>query len=85
MERMMTANSGNKTLYMSTWHAGTRVRFKRMGHPDFQQAATIIAALPNPSGHLDRQWYDVRFDNGRYGRFLERYLEPATVEAARTA
>jgi len=54
-----------------------------MDHPDFQQTATIIAALPNPSGRPDLQWYDVRFDNGRYGRFPERYLEPvrSTLEA----
>jgi hypothetical protein len=24
--------------------------------------------------HADKQWYDVRFDDGTIGRFLERYL-----------
>jgi hypothetical protein len=82
----MATNSENKTRYIPAWREGTRVRLTRMGHPDFQQTATVIAALPNPSGHPERQWYDVRFDNGRYGRFLGCYLERVdSIPEARTA
>jgi hypothetical protein len=42
------------------------------------QAAVVIRALPNPSGNSVHQWYDVRFDNGVLGRFLERYLQPVS-------
>lgn len=79
-------NSAQKIPYVPSWREGARVRFSRRGHPDFEQNATIVAVLPNPSGLQDRQWYDVRFDNGRYGRFLERYLERVeSVPEARLA
>jgi hypothetical protein len=32
-------------------------------------------ALPNRSGRPENQWYDVRFEDGVYDRFLGRYLE----------
>ena len=70
--------------YIPSWLAGTRVRLTRQGHPDFLQTASIIAALPNPSERQKNQWYDVRFDNGRSGRFLERNLERAVDDTNTT-
>jgi hypothetical protein len=53
-----------------------RVRLLESEHPQNLQAAVILRALPNPSQRAVHQWYDVRFDNGILGRFLEKYLEP---------
>jgi hypothetical protein len=53
----------------------TRVRLVKSGHPENARAARVLGALPNPSGRTQNQWYDVRFDDGVYGRFLECYLE----------
>ncbi len=38
------------------------------------QTGTVIRILPNPSKRADNQWYDVRFNDGFIGRFLEKYL-----------
>ena len=57
------------------WPDGTRVRLYKEHHRKSGQSATIVAALPNPSNRSDKQWYDVRFDDGVYGRFLVRHLE----------
>ena len=54
---------------------GARVWLMKHDHPESSHTATIVQALPNPSKLQEHQWYDVRFDNGVYGRFLERYLE----------
>ena len=70
-----------KTLpYSPSWQTGTRVRLTRPGHPDYLQNGSVIATLPNPSQRQQNQWYDVRFDNGRCGRLLERNLERAQTE-----
>jgi hypothetical protein len=53
----------------------TRVRLLKAEHHEYLKPATILWALPNPSGRPEHQWYDVRFDDGLYGRFLEAYLE----------
>lgn len=66
--------------YSPSWLPGTHVRLTKPGHPDYLQAGSIIAALANPSQLQQNQWYDVRFDNGRHGRFLERNLERAQTE-----
>jgi len=55
----------------------TRVRLLKRDHHEYSHLATILSALPNPSGRPENQWYDVQFDNGLYGRFMERYLEHA--------
>jgi hypothetical protein len=54
---------------------GTHVRLIRKDHPLHALVATVMDALPNPSGRKENQWYDVKFENARYGRFQERYLE----------
>jgi len=46
-------------------------------HPKSGQPGTIMRALPNPSRSAQHQWYDVKFEDGSIGRFLERYLAPA--------
>lgn len=65
----------NPTDYVPTWPDGTRVRLSNKDHPKMGQYATIVVALINPSKRREHQWYDVRFDDGVYGRFLERHLE----------
>lgn len=52
-----------------------RVRLLKREHHEHTRPATLLHALPNPSQRPENQWYDVRFDDGVYGRFLERYLE----------
>ncbi len=52
-----------------------RVRLNTTGDPRSGQSGTIVRVLENPSACLDHQWYDVHFDDGTYGRFLERDLE----------
>jgi len=42
--------------------------------------ATVISVLPNPSRMPAHQWYDIRFDNGTWGRFLERHLQIIPTE-----
>lgn len=54
---------------------GMRVRLMKRDHHANSQEATLFWALPNPSKRPENQWYDVRFDDGVYGRFHERYLE----------
>jgi hypothetical protein len=39
--------------------------------------------LINPSQQENKQWYDVKFDDGAWGRFIERHLE--TVDLAQVA
>lgn len=69
------SESAKEPTYVPAWSAGTRVRLTRKDHPEFLQSASIVAALPNPSQRQENQWYDVQFDDGRYGRFPARYLE----------
>lgn len=58
---------------------GDRVRFIGTDYPSRTgQECTIIGILPNPSGRKEHQWYDIRFDDGYLGRFLEKYLGGAT-------
>jgi len=52
----------------------------REAHPENGKHGTVMGALTNPSGRPDNQWYDVRFDNYRIGRFNQRYL--VRVEAS---
>jgi len=57
-----------------------RVRLLKREHQEYSRPATILHLLPNPSGRSESQWYEVRFDDGVYGRFLERYLECVASE-----
>ena len=63
------------------WPDGTRVRLDKEEHRKVGESATIVAALANPSNRPENQWYDLRFDDGVYGRFLVRHLKsiPAAV------
>ena len=67
--------SENSSEYIPAWKDGTRVRLSLTDHRKSGQGATIVAALPNPSKRREHQWYDVRFDDFVYGRFLEKHLE----------
>src|SRR6476619_6989830 len=68
------------TAYIPSLKENIRVRLTRAGHREDSQPATLIRALDNPSKRPENQWYDIRFDNGAYGRFLGRYLEPFDEE-----
>jgi hypothetical protein len=56
---------------------GTQVRLLKRDHRDSGRTGTIIRVLANPSRLSQHQWYDVKFENGRLGRFLEPDLERA--------
>ena len=62
---------------------GMRVLLLKREHHEYSKPATLLRALPNPSGRSEHQWYDVRFDDGVYGRFLERYLERIAEDQAK--
>lgn len=61
--------------YVASLVRGDRVRLIGLGHhPKYGGECSIIGILPNPSQKSEHQWYDVRFDDGTYGRFLEKSL-----------
>jgi hypothetical protein len=61
--------------YIANLAIGTRVRLIGMGrHPKHGDQCTVIRILPNPSSQSEHQWYDVRFEDESFGRFLEKYL-----------
>ena len=62
--------------YRSSFVDGTRVRLVKADESQNGKSAVVVRVLPNPSQQEQHQWYDVRFENGRYGRFLARYLAP---------
>jgi hypothetical protein len=53
----------------------SRVQFVRKHHPRDGQYCTILDPLPNPSHLAINQWYDVKFDDGRYLRCHVRDLQ----------
>jgi hypothetical protein len=55
---------------------GSRVRVVRGIGPTSVLTATVIRVLPNPSQRLENQWYDVKFDDGKLGRFNTCFLKP---------
>ncbi|HLH32904.1 MAG TPA: DUF5335 family protein [Terriglobia bacterium] len=64
-----------KSKYIANLSRGNRVYLIGLGHhPKRGDECTIIRILPNPSQNPEHQWYDVRFEDGTYGRFLEKYL-----------
>lgn len=73
-------NSIKDLTYRPILSERTRVRLIKREHHEYSRHATIVRALPNPSGRPENQWYDVRFDDGVHGRFLERYLERTDSE-----
>src|SRR5215467_4967505 len=65
----------NVEKYVANLSLGTRVRLISLErHPRHDDECTIIAILPNPSQTSEHQWYNVRFEDGIYNRFLEKYL-----------
>src|SRR5262249_6783397 len=61
--------------YVSHFSYGDRVQYTGKSlHPAYGELCTIVYVLPNPSGRPESQWYDVRFDDGSIGRFLEKYI-----------
>ena len=64
------------TAYTPSLKENVRVRLTKAGHREDSQSAIVLRALENPSMRPESQWYDIRFDDGVYGRFLGRYLEP---------
>jgi len=75
--------------YRPSLQEGTRVLLVHDNHQKHKSTATVIGALPNPSRMPVNQWYDIRFDDNTWGRFLARHLQkitstemaPAPVEA----
>jgi hypothetical protein len=63
------------TDYRPLLREGARVRLARKDDPNSMNTGTVMNLLPNQSKRKEHQWYDVRFDNGAWGRFLERYLD----------
>lgn len=62
--------------YRPALRYGVRVRLLNKNHHEYFKTAKLLDALPNPSGRQENQWYDVHFDDGIYGRFPGRDLEP---------
>jgi hypothetical protein len=61
--------------YRPSFQEGMRVMLAHDEHRQHRKAATVMGALPNPSRLAVHQWYDIRFDDGTWGRFLERHLQ----------
>jgi len=61
------------------YHASLRERMRVLlvhdKHSHNQKTAIVMHVLPNPSQASRHQWYDVRFDDGIWGRFQERNLQ----------
>jgi len=65
----------NARKYIPDLVRGSRVRLAApWHHPKRDQQCTILDPLPNPSQQAEHQWYDVRFDDGSIGRFLQKHL-----------
>ena len=62
--------------YEPQLHLGSRVRVVRGIGPSTTLIATVIRALPNPSQRTENQWYDVKFNDGKMGRFNTYFLKP---------
>jgi len=73
--QMQHTKSMNGGKYLANLARGTRVRLIGTGrHPKRSDQCTVIRVLPNPSNQSEHQWYDVRFDDDSFGRFLEKHL-----------
>jgi hypothetical protein len=71
-------DAAESSTYQPSFHEKARVRLVKSAHSQNGQMAVILRALPNPSKSAEHQWYDVRFDSGVFGRFLESYLQPVS-------
>ena len=60
---------------VTTFAYRDHVRLVTGQDPRTGQSAVIVRVLENPSRLPQHQWYDIRFDDGTYGRFLEKHLE----------
>ena len=56
----------------------SRVLFVRKDHPESGHYCIVLEPLPNPSHQKTNQWYDVRFEDGRYLRCKEKDLKPVS-------
>jgi len=63
-------------VYVPELQPGSRVRVVQGIGPRSMLIATVIRALPNPSQRHENQWYDVKFDEGKLGRFKTCFLKP---------
>jgi len=72
----------SESIYVPKLKRGIPVRLSLPGHRKSKQQCTILAPLPNPSRRAEHQWYDVRFDDGSFGRFLEKYLAHSEVPSS---
>jgi len=66
--------------YVSHFSYGDRVRLTGEDQPQNGEPCTIIFVLPNPSKKPEHQWYDVRFEDGSIGRFLEKNIAGKAAE-----
>jgi hypothetical protein len=65
----------NTSKYIPHFSIAAQVRLTEGDHhPRSGQPCSIIRILPNPSKRAEHQWYDVRFEDGYIGRFLEKHL-----------
>jgi hypothetical protein len=62
--------------YVPELQLGSRVRVVRGIGPASVLTAIVIRALPNPSQRVENQWYDVKFADGKLGRFNTCFLKP---------
>jgi len=62
--------------YVPELPPGCRVRVVRGIGPTSILTATVIRALANPSQRPENQWYDVKFNDGKLGRFNTCFLKP---------
>jgi hypothetical protein len=67
--------------YVSRLARNDQVQLVLNGHPKTGQYCTVVGVLPNASQQSIHQWYDVRFNDGTYGRFKEENLLGTRLEA----
>ena len=60
---------------VTTFAYRDRVRLVSGEDPRTGQSGVIVRILENPSKLPQHQWYDIRFDDGTYGRFPGKHLE----------
>ena len=61
--------------YVPRLTRGSRAIFTLKNHPQGGQCCTLLNPLPDPSRRSANQWYDIRFDDGRFLRCHERDLQ----------
>jgi hypothetical protein len=71
---MSTATTVKHDRYRPSFKHKTQVRVLKIGDARDSRIAKILAAVPNPSGRAENQWYDIQFDDAVVERFLECHL-----------